>query len=275
MLKPSLIQRRLSSIMGISTTRTTTATNRVGFVVLALLATLIGGQGMLTGCMSVKRLNGRAVKIDGIASAKLAQPYVVQVENKLGSVRIYAKPSLKQPEVYAMVPGKNEPQIASWVAASIERQTDSNVLRVLSADPNLDKLPVALQIYVPAISGIVIRNNGGTVSVRDVTGPIEVFNGITDGNGGLVDIRTSAALTGPISINTRGGDVNLLMGRGSTGRLNISGKTGAHVIVPEVSIKGIQSSMTKYRADMGAWSQEIKVQAEDGKVTLRVDDRAE
>lgn len=231
-----------------------------------------------TGCMTVKRMNGREIPLAGTVVPDASQPYVVQVENQLGSVRIYAKPELRKPEVYAIAsdePGRTaarptEAQLRAWVAASVEQGEDAKILRVLSADPNLEKRPVLLNIFVPSISGVVVRNTGGDVLVRDIAGPVQVFNGVTTGNGGEVVVDTNESLSGPVSIKSRGGNITVRVGSSSAGKLDIQGKHGAYVEAPERALVGIRATPTTYRADLGNLGQDFKLQAEDGKATLLV-----
>lgn len=248
-----------------------------------LLASLIGLASLpLGGCMTVKRMNGRALTLANAELADASQPYVVQVENQLGSVRIFGNPDLKKPEVYAIAtnpvvgtsgaPTKQPTaaELQAWVAASVEAANDGKVLRVLSADPNLEKRPVLLNIFVPSISGVVVRNTGGHVHVRNVSGPVQIFNGLTTGNGGDVVVDTDAAIIGPLSVKARGGDVTVRVGANSAGKLDVQGKRGAFVDAPERAITGIRATPTTYRAELGNAGQDYKVQAEDGKATVVV-----
>lgn len=250
-----------------------------------VLAGLIGLLAVpLGGCMTVKRMNGRALTLANAELADASQPYVVQVENQLGSVRIYGKARLTKPEVYAVVTdslgGAGSPtgsggqptdaQLQAWVAASVEQGSEGRVLRVLSADPNLEKRPVLLNIFVPSIAGVVVRNTGGNVQVMDASGPVQVFNGVTTGNGGDVLVDTDAALNGPVTVKARGGDVTVRVGAGSAGKLDVQGKRGAFVEAPERAMTGIRATPTTYRADLGNAGQDYKVQAEDGKATVMV-----
>ena len=248
-----------------------------------LIAGLIGLVSMpLGGCMTVKRMNGRALTLANAELADASQPYVVQVENQLGSVRIFGNPDLKKPEVYAIAtdpvigtPGVRTKQptaaeLQAWVAASVETTGEGKVLRVLSADPNLEKRPVLLNIFVPSITGVVVRNTGGHVHVRNVSGPVQIFNGLTTGNGGDVLVDTDAAINGPLSVKARGGDVTVRVGAGSVGKLDIQGKLGAFVDAPERSITGIRATPTTYRAEVGNAGQDFKVQSEDGKATVLI-----
>jgi hypothetical protein len=156
-----------------------------------LLASLIGLASLpLGGCMTVKRMNGRALTLANAELADASQPYVVQVENQLGSVRIFGNPDLNKPEVYAIAtnpvvgtsgaPTKQPTaaELQAWVAASVEATNDGKVLRVLSADPNLEKRPVLLNIFVPSISGVVVRNTAvaSGQAVEDLHGPGDVSN---------------------------------------------------------------------------------------------------
>ncbi|MFO0858043.1 MAG: hypothetical protein U0640_11885 [Phycisphaerales bacterium] len=238
---------------------------------LALIAATLFALLPMSGCVVVDRMRGRRVAIEG-DPASLPLPFIVQIENKLGTVKVFADPKLKQPVVYASIMGKKEPRLAKWVAASIENQSEQRILRVLSADPALDKIPVILDIRVPAIAGTMIRNNGGKVTLRNVAGPIQVYNGITDGNGGDVDVITEAALAGPVTIQARNGNVRMAMGKGSIGKLDLAGKKGVSVDAPNIAMVGVTGNRTTLNADLGVWGQPFKLQANEGKVFLQVRD---
>lgn len=237
---------------------------------LSLLAAILVTSVAMPGCRVIDRMRGRRVAIEAPQQQTEIVPYVVQIENKLGAVKVFADPKLKQPVVYASIMGKKEPQLSKWVAASIEDQSDQRILRVLSADPALDKIPVILDVRVPAIAGTMIRNNGGKVTLRNIAGPIQVYNGITDGNGGDVDIITQAALAGPVTIQARNGNVKMAMGRGSIGKLDLMGKKGVTVDAPDIAMVGVLGKRTTLNADLGVWGQPFKLQANEGKVWLQV-----
>lgn len=246
-----------------------TFTTRSRLSALALIGAVLFAAFPMTGCVVADRMRGRKVAIEGDPAA-LPMPFIVQIENKLGSVKVFADPKLKQPVVYASIMGKKEPRLAQWVAASIENQAEQRVLRVLSADPALEKVPVILDVRVPAIAGTMIRNNGGKVTLRNVAGPIQIYNGITDGNGGDVDVITKAALAGPVTIQARNGNVRVAMGRGSIGKLDLSGKKGVSVDAPDIAMVGVTGNRTSLNADLGVWGQPFKLQANEGKVFLQV-----
>ncbi len=235
----------------------------------ALIGAVLFAALPMSGCVVIDRMRGRRVAIEGDPAASPI-PYIVQIENKLGAVKVFADPKLKEPKIYASIMGKKEPRLAQWIAASIENQSEQRILRVLSADPALDKVPVILDVRVPAIAGTIIRNNGGKVTLRNVAGPIQVFNGITDGNGGDVDVKTEAALAGPVTIQARNGNVRMSMGRGSIGKLDLSGKRGVSVDAPDIAMVGVTGNRTTLNAELGVWGQPFKVHANEGKVWLQV-----
>jgi hypothetical protein len=133
---------------------------RTSMCALIALAALIGG------CSATKsRVLGKPVAVVGIEAVtperhapRPKQPpmFGIIVENRLGSVRVIADPSVRVPSVRAKVLGSDSAADATpeWIAASMERIDELNTIQVLSADPSSQPKSVDIRITVPAALGV-------------------------------------------------------------------------------------------------------------------------
>lgn len=102
------------------------------------------------------------------------------------------------------------------------------VLRVLAIQPTGGNAssPVRLRVTLPSCAGVRVRNSGGAVTLRGVSGAIDVNNGYGGGPGGFVNVTTAGAARHPITLLTTEGDIRLDVGPGSTGKIEASAAGG-------------------------------------------------
>ena len=199
---------------------------------LALLVTLVG-------CKGVSR---RTIEITG-AEATPGEVVAVDVTNFNGRVRIIADDTRDEPQVRATTRAKKglfrrfatqEQLKAVWIGAELVEQEGGTVLRVLARPdtevPGSEKVRVHLTVTVPACNGVLVRNSGGRVDLRQVDGAIQVENGFAGTKGGRIDVRTGMVLDAPIALTTTEGNVYLQTGADSTGEVDITSEDGTATV---------------------------------------------
>lgn len=254
-------------------------------VMLAVLALVV-----FAGCTATKRrVLGRQVEITNVASVvpergpvgdktpKIAPLFGVIVENARGSVTLLTDPMIEVPEVRAKVSGlddrasRRSGTVPTWVAASIERFDNINTLQVLAVDPTDEQRSVDLRIVVPATAFVSVTNSHGNVEIRGVSGNLQVNNGLTDGMGGRVDVRTDKAIKDGAMVRVRGGDVYLAFGKGSAGPIDARAKA-VHVRADGLVVKDVTADRTSYEGVLGSLGKPMLLRVPDGKLTLFIDE---
>ncbi len=159
----------------------------------------------------------------------------IDIENRNGSVSLSVEPRLTKPVVEAVVwdeSGKfmkqvDEKVVKTWYVADIITQNGRPVMRVLTSRDE-SKVPafVKLVIRVPSCDGIRVRNTGGDVTLKGVSGPITVENGFRGGIGGDVTISTQSRVSDDIKVTTTKGDVMVHFTPNSQGKIEITSLKG-------------------------------------------------
>jgi hypothetical protein len=159
---------------------------------------------------------------------------LVEVDNFRGNVRVVVDPS-RPPAVWAKPRrvGPNAPRRAGELAELVHVEAISSIedgqrmLKVVTA-PTTDPRDVAVDVTVRIArsAGTAVRNSGGKVELVRVSGPVHVENGIAGQVGGDVQIRTGAAMTGPVHVRTTTGSVLYQVGEGSSGAFDLRSEEG-------------------------------------------------
>lgn len=183
---------------------------------------------VLSACHSVQSRN---VPVSGLSTVKQGV-LAVDVQNQLGEVEVVVDAHEPAPRVEA-IPLKRDVPISQvdrasaekpWVAAQVSDDAGGNVLRVLCTAPeNQTPAPVYLRIVVPDCQGVRVKNSGGPVTLTGVGGAIEVectpsTPAMWDG-GAAIHVSTRRAITSNVLLSSTDGEVVLVVGRSSTGKI--------------------------------------------------------
>jgi hypothetical protein len=158
-----------------------------------------------------------------------------------------------------------------WIAASMERIDELNTIQVLSADPSSQPKSVDIRITVPAALGVSVINAGGDVELINVGGPVSVANGVTDGTGGMVELRTKRAIKDDVTLRTRGGNIVCELGAGSAGIIDAKGLGGVSIIAPGRVLKAASGARGEFVGELGALGKSIVLRAGDGSIIVRAE----
>lgn len=254
---------------------------RSAFVRLAPLALLV----VLVGCKGVSR---RAIDITG-AEPSASQVVAIDVTNFNGNVTIAADETQDGPSVNATVRGRKglfrrfatqEQVNAIWIGAEMVEQEGGTVLRVLSraddAVPGSERVRVNLRINVPACNGVLVRNAGGRVEIRNVDGAIQVDNGYAGSKGGQIDVRTARSLDAPIALTTTEGRVFLQTGPESAGELDVISEDGRATVRAHVgALDNVLVTSQRWRGVLNGGTNPVLLKTGKGDARLLVLENAD
>jgi len=250
----------------------------------------------LGGCKGLRQI--RELRPDGLAT--LASDHLeiqgeeitgdrrtaVDVENLNGSVTILVSDRYKKASVYARAnwrAGMSDEEWEDvgnerWVVAEHVIEGENSVLRVLSqAAPDMDPpVRTEIKILMPACDGVFVRNAGGYVTVVGAGGAHTIASGFELGSGGHIEVRTSRAISDPISLRTSSGAVNLVLAPNSGGLIDVQTDDG------RVAFGSKYGRLTNVRVEEERWtgtwngqSNPIVLRTLDGDARLRVEEKPE
>jgi hypothetical protein len=216
---------------------------------LIALALLAAWPLTMSGCK--RAVLGLNTPIAGYDESTAGVTTAIDIVNTNGSVLVFADKRWKTPEVYLKAKSEKTRRLKvlpDWLRVDSVLEQGRPVLRVRCNAPIAgehggdETFTNRLVIRVPACTDIVLRNGGGTVEVRGVTGAIDVQNGFENRPGGDVIVRTDAAITSPVLVYSSEGNVHCQLGLGSKGRVEVSSDYGkAEVRARSTPFTGIRN----------------------------------
>jgi len=202
---------------------------------LSLGAAVATAVALSTGCSSIPETSELSL-LPATIKYDASRPIQVDVENKGGSVEVVVNPRLERPRVTCRVvdlktgePTKDEKARArQWISANLTSRASSMLLRVVNNRGALEGSGqfIWISIEIPTCNGVRIRNSAGGVSLKDVSGPLDVSNGFGSGEGGPITVNTSQRLSDPVTLNTSEGQVILVMSGRSSGTIDLATANG-------------------------------------------------
>lgn len=232
--------------------------------------------GVGSGCSGIKQRVDPTVSIvrsPGVTAED--QVSAIDVQNLRGSVTIEIDPSLAAPVVTAWVRGEGASSgvVPTWVGASVSRDAGRPVLRVLSAEPTAGMdTAVSIVVRAPRVQGLRVRNAGGPVLVRGISGSIEIENGSPVAPGGRVEVNAGEALMSAVIITTFGGGISLSMPEGSMGALSAQSNGGVVTLrSPRGQTQGVRGTGAVLDAAIGGGGRgAFTLKATGGDVSVQV-----
>lgn len=213
-------------------------------------------------------------------AAKADRPLTVDIENYRGSVEVQVVPGLTKPTLQAWVLDEtngfmrltDDALVKSWYAADIASVQGRPVLRILTKRTSETKpSSVRLVVQTPSCDGIRVRNSGGDVVLKGVSGEIAVENGYKGGEGGDISIATTHRIAEPMSLRTTKGDIAVLVPANSQGRLDIITPKGS----PEVNVRAdgldaVKKTLTAFAATLNGGAKPWSMLSAEGSIRLEV-----
>ena len=209
-----------------------------------------------------------------------AEHLAVDVENFRGNVEVFADARRENIEVQTTivasrdVPKENLPQVFESVAVNSAIEIEPamgagfNTLRVRTASlrPGASDVSANVVVRVPRCDGVRVLNTRGFVELVDVGGALEVNN--VDG---AILVRTTRALTEPVTLLTSNGSIYCQAPQGTTGDIDL------HAIDGVLAFKDAFGSSTNTRhapqhlsAQLGDGDNPIVMRTNEGQVRLLI-----
>lgn len=217
------------------------------------------------------------VTIDGWAAHGPGAALALDIENHGGEVLVVVDPSLPMPEVRATSLEANQVRSAApWAAAAIAPSgvtaaEAAPILRVLGADVAGTNHRTALEVRVPACAGVRVRNQDGGVTLRGVSGAIDVQNGSPLSPGGPITLTTDAPLDAPLLLQTASGVINAELPASSSLALEVTTQSGlVSVQASGVQIQNVKATKQSWTAVLNGGGASAKINADSGDVRVRL-----
>jgi hypothetical protein len=248
--------------------------------------TLILGACWLSGCG--QRMGGLRARIEANRLARsvpvqgppvtVGRITAVDVENPWGDVIIDARPRNEESFISFKV---DQERRLRWRAArqgfefdptgeyfTAVHETNGEVGTVVVRPTDLTvegfRPPIDIIVYVPRADGVRVRNAGGKITVIGATGVIDAESGSAEHEGGDVEIRTDGPIHEPIIASSTHGDVNLVVGKDSSGTVELIAPRGRTTFDGRYGV--VEHSRPKRGHWTGVWNDGINP------ITLRSDD---
>jgi hypothetical protein len=229
------------------------------------------------GCAAAQH---RKVALEGAEIAR-DRATAVEVRSGSGNVSIRVDSTISEPRVRAYfsahridsIRARRQAYRAIAVMARAEERDGRPVLRVWTDVPSgaPQDVSVDLVIRIPASAGLDVRAGTGRVRAVGVDGPIVVMNGEGGGAGGPIEIRTNRPVTSRVDVSTPSGQVDVYLGTGSAGRLDVaSADSYVRLDVQSGILREAAAARNRCTGVLNAGTGEITVRSGSGPVTVRV-----
>lgn len=193
---------------------------KIGTLILLILSLPLAG-----GCTT-----------QSVVDAEIVMPLVgdatVDIENFAGDIHLEVIPELTEARVRVEREAVHGAERKEEAEASLE-QIDYTV--DIQEGPNGRVLTVRtwtdhqepwfqrchMEIALPGVRGITIRNTRGYVELKKIAGPVDITN--TEGD---VRLMTHYAMRDPVTINNNGGDIDYRVRGESSGEFDVTAVNG-------------------------------------------------
>jgi hypothetical protein len=126
-------------------------------------------------------------------------------------------------------------------------------------------------VIVPSCGGIRVQNDGGRVALHNVTGAIEVHTSLNANDGNAIYIETGSPLTDPVLLRSQRGDIEVRMGRGSSGQMTATSQHGSVTVdAGHATVKSVKGTKTAWAGNINAGASDQRIDAEYGDVLVRL-----
>jgi hypothetical protein len=237
---------------------------------VGLMITTVLGAAVLSGC-ELHRTGG-IVAIGGMDETP-PRATAVDVDNRLGTVRIVADPKLDHPVVRAVARGNPTESEGHWTAATMSDEGGHPVLRVLSTGEGNAANPPTIDIVVlvPECTGVRVRNEGGRVTLVDVHGAVDVQTSIPGNGDQAIVVNTKFGLRDPLMLHAERGGIELRMGFASAGLFSASAPKGVVTVdAAQAKVQDVRSTRLAWTAQLNDGTSDLKVEADDGNISVIV-----
>jgi len=249
-----------------------------GLVVLAAACVAIVGSGCAT------RGAGKFARSETIAGTALSPTTLpaIDIVNPNGTVRVFIDP--REPVARwecnitadaSVSPERIKELEATGMQGLVQVEGGRNVIKIRPTQELLDtpEVYVALEVRAPSNRGVYVRSTGGPIFLNGVSGPMSITNGLRNGEGGSVTVRTNEPLTDPIWIDTPRGNVDLFMPPLSKGVFALQSDDGtADFYAVRGHLDGVRVTPLTWSGTLNDGANEVVLRSGSGRVRGMVDD---
>lgn len=240
-------------------------------LILASIAAFLT-TGTLGGCTRLRA--SQAVTVENLQNVSNdGLPLALDVQNARGTVSIWVDPT-KPLAVWAAVKGgSGSDHKPDWIAASVVQDNGRPVLRVLSSAAADQPKPTTIRIRVPSCAGLRVRNAGGLIDVKGVTGAIDIQNAMDFGTPEAVRVVAGAPITAPIGVHTNFGNISVRLPLGSTGTARVYSLEGQSLIDgAKTTLTEVLTNRTQITCVIMGGTNAIDIGTDKGVAQLVIDD---
>lgn len=229
------------------------------------------------GCASKAHPRVESMTLDPIGTG----PVAIDIQNTNGSVEVIIDKRLAAPIIEAQARGsvsereKRGKDGGAWFAHEFTSDEGRPVLRVLASDPTDRGVAIDLKVKSPSCAGLRVRNARGSVRVRNAAGAVEINNGYSNGGtsaeGGDVLVSFSDVISGPVTILTTNGHIDLSLPAESGGvitAMTLEGRVSTST--PGATVKNSKYTETKWSGILNGGEHPVQVHTARGNVDLTV-----
>jgi len=253
------------------------AVRAVGLVVVAAACVA----SLAAGCAT--RGSGRLARSETIAGTALSPTTLptIDIVNPNGSVRVVIDP--REPVARwecnitadaSVSPERIKELEATGMRGLVQVEGGRNVIKIRPTQELLDTpgVYVALEVRSPSNRGVYVRSTGGPIFLNGVSGPMSITNGLRNGEGGSVTVRTNEPLTDPIWIDTPRGNVDLFMPPMSKGVFALQSDDGtADFYAVRGHLDGVRVTPLTWNGTLNDGTNEVVLRSGRGRVRGMVD----
>lgn len=155
------------------------------------------------------------------------------------------------------------------MSATIEEQGNRAVLRVqTTTSREADDHAVSVRISLPRCDGVRITNQGGDVVVVNTSGATTITN-----RAGAIELRTSRAMTDPVTLTNVDGSIYYQVPKTSTGQFDLRTLQGEVAFVDRVAGTGQSySTQQSYQGRLGDAGNRVLAVTNRGDVRVWIDE---
>lgn len=249
-----------------------------GLVGVALGCVVAG----LAGCAT--RGQGRLARSETIAGTALSPTTLpaIDIVNPNGTVRVFIDP--REPVARwecnitadaSVSAARIEELEATGMQGLVQVEGGRNVIKIRPTQELLDTpgVYVALEVRAPSNRGVYVRSTGGPIFLTGVSGPMSITNGLRNGEGGSVTVRTNEPLSDPIWIDTPKGNVDLFMPPLSRGVFALQSDDGtADFYAVRGHLDGVRVTALTWSGTLNDGTNEVVLRSGSGRVRGMVDE---
>lgn len=237
-------------------------------VLWATLTAAALAASVVSGCSTLR--STQEIAVTGASGDEVeSRPLAVDVQNARGTVSVWVEPGKPIAVWAADRGGKGMNHRPDWIAASLTEDNGKPVLRVLNDSQEGEPTETTIRIRVPSCAGIRVRNSGGLIDVKGVTGAIDLQNTMPPGSGMAIRAYAGGPITAPVTARTNNGSIDVRLPTGSTGAVRVHAVNGTPIVDGGyLVLTSVKMTRTDITCTVEGGENPIDLSTEDGTASL-------